>query len=140
MIYFNNQLMPDDNSAKLFMVTNPVPFERFEDHEAAIYIQLHDLVEQAIGKAENPIALIEDYLEITYTDGRTIEEIAAFLFHTDKLQCALWTLKESWDKFDKTLPEDSLMYGGISKDEAIQMYSEITLRSYLETLAQFKNE
>ncbi|TGV03589.1 hypothetical protein [Flavivirga rizhaonensis] len=140
MIYYNNQLMPNDNSAKLFMVTNSVPFERFEDHEAAIYFEIDQLVDHAVGSGENTIALIENYLEITYTDGRTIEEIVAFLIHTDKLQCALWTLKESWDKFDKTLPEDSLMHGGISKDEAIQIYSETTLRSYLEALAQFKND
>lgn len=141
MIYVNNQLMPDDNSIKLFTATNSTSFERFEDHEAAIYFQIDALIEEAMGNGENPIALIENYLEITYTDGRTIEEIAAFLCHTDKMQCALWTLKERWGKFDKNLPEDSLMHGGgISKDEAIQIYSETTLRTYLEALAQFKNE
>ena len=48
MIYFNNQLMPDDTSAKLFLVTNTKPFERYEDHEAALYIKLHELVEQDV--------------------------------------------------------------------------------------------
>lgn len=141
MIYFNNQLMPNDTSTKLFMVTNTKPFERYEDHEAALYIQLHQLVEHAFGKGENPIALIEDYLELVYTEGKTVAEIADFLANTDKMQLALWTLKESWDKMDDSAPQDSLLYGsGMDKEEAIQLYSEITLRTYLEALAQHKNE
>ena len=141
MIYFNNQLMPNDTSTKLFMVTNTKPFERYEDHEAALYIQLHQLVEHAFAKGENPIALIEDYLELVYTEGKSIAEIADFLANTDKMQLALWTLKESWDKLDETAPQDSLLYGnGMDKEEAIQLYSEITLRTYLEALAQHKNE
>ena len=141
MIYFNNQLMPNDTSTKLFMVTNTKPFERYEDHEAALYIQLHQLVEHAFAKGENPIALIEDYLELVYTEGKSVAEIADFLANTDKMQLALWTLKESWDKLDETVPQDSLLYGsGMDKEEAIQLYSEITLRTYLEALAQHKNE
>ena len=141
MIYFNNQLMPNDTSAKLFITTNTKAFERYEDHEAALYIQLHELVEHAFAKGDNPIALIEDYLELVYTEGKSVAEIADFLANTDKMQLALWTLKESWDKLDETAPQDSLLYGsGIDKEEAIQLYSEITLRTYLEALAQFKND
>jgi len=141
MIYFNNQLMPNDTSTKLFMVTNTKPFERYEDHEAALYIQLHQLVEHAFAKGENPIALIEDYLELVYTEGKSVAEIADFLANTDKMQLALWTLKESWDTLDETVPQDSLLYeSGLDKEEAIQLYSEITLRTYLEALAQHKNE
>jgi hypothetical protein len=62
--------MPNSNKATLFMVTNTKAFDSYEDHEAAIYIQLHEMVEQ----------------------------------------------------------------------EAIQLYSEITLRTYLEALAQHKND
>lgn len=141
MIYFNNQLMPNNTSAKLFMVTNTKPFERYEDHEAALYIQLYQLVEHAFAKGDNPIALIEDYLELVYTEGKTVAEIADFLAQTDKMQLALWTLKESWDKLDESAPQDSLLYGnGMDKEEAIQLYSEITLRTYLEALAQHQNE
>ena len=133
--------MPNDTSAKLFMVTNTKPFERYEDHEAALYIQLYHLVEHAFEKGENPMALIEDYLDLVYTEGKSIAEIADFLINTDKMQLALWTLKESWDKLDESLPQDSLLYGsGIDKEEAIQLYSEITLRTYLEALALHKNE
>ena len=141
MIYFNNQLMPDASSVKLFITTNTKAFERYEDHEAALYIQLHELVEHAFAKGDNPIALIEDYLELVYTEGKSVAEIADFLVNTDKMQLALWTLKESWDKLDETAPQESLLYGsGIDKEEAIQLYSEITLRTYLEALAQFKND
>ena len=140
MIYINNQLMPDDTSAILFMVTNTKTFERYEDHEAAIYMQLHHLVEQSLANGENPMALIEDYLEIVYTEGKSVTEIADFLAHTDKMQLALWTLKESWGKMDEFVPENSIIYGGIEKEEAIQLYSEITLRTFLEALAQHHNE
>ncbi len=141
MIYFNNQLMPDANSVKLFITTNTKAFKRYEDHEAALYIQLHDLVEQAFANGDDPIALIEDYLELVYTEGKSVAEIADFLAHTDKMQLALWTLKESWDKLDETTPQESLLYGsGIDKEDAIALYSELTLRTYLEALAQFKND
>ena len=89
---------------------------------------------------ENPIALIEEYLEVVYNEGNTTDEIASFLLETDKMQTALWTLKESWDKMDDSLPTSSIMYGGMDKEEAVQLYSETTLRSYLEALALFKNE
>ena len=61
------------------MVTNTKPFERYEDHEAALYIQLHEMVEHAFAKGEDPIALIEDYLELVYTEGKSVAEIADFL-------------------------------------------------------------
>ncbi len=141
MIYFNNQLMPNDVSAKLFLVTNTKPFERYEDHEAALYIHLLELVEHAFAKGDNPIALIEDYLELVYIEGKSVAEIADFLANTDKMQLALWTLKERWDTLDETAPQDSLLYGsGMDKDAAVQLYSKITLRTYLEALAQHKNE
>ena len=141
MIYYNNQLMPNSNKATLFMVTNTKAFDSYEDHEAAIYIQLHEMVEHAFAKGDNPIALIEDYLELVYTEGKSVAEIADFLANTDKMQLALWTLKESWDKLDETAPHNSLLYGnGLDKEEAIQLYSEITLRTYLEALAQHKND
>ena len=140
MIFYNNQLMSGDIKARLFMVSNPSKFERFEDHEAGIFIQLHELIEQARAVRENPIALIEEYLEVVYNEGNTTDEIASFLLKTDKMQTALWTLKESWDKMDDSLPTSSIMYGGMDKEEAVQLYSETTLRSYLEALALFKNE
>ena len=141
MIYFNNQLMSDHTSVKLFITTNTKAFERYEDHEAALYIQLHDLVEHAFTNGDNPIALIENYLELVYTEGASVAEIADFLAHSDKMQLALWTLKERWDKLDETAPQDALLYGnGISKAAAIALYSELTLRTYLEALAQFKND
>lgn len=140
MIFYNNQLMSNDINATLYMVTNPIPLDSFDDHEASIYIQLHDLIEQAKGLGDNPIALIEDYLDTVYIDGQSVEEIASFLFYSDKMRSALWGLKTQWDNYDKTLPEDSLMYGGMGKQAAIQLYSEITLRTYLEALAQYHHE
>lgn len=141
MIYFNNQLMPNNHSATLYMVTNTKPFDRYEDHEAAIHIQMHELVENAFSKAEDPIALIENYLDVVYSEGKSVAEIANFLIQTDMMQLALWTLKERWNKLDESVPQDSLLYGsGLGKEEAIQLFSDITLRTYLEALAQHRNE
>ncbi len=134
MIFYNNQLMPTRAEATLYMVSNAVPFSSYDDHEAGIYIQLHELIERAIEEGEDPVMLIEEYLEIIYSSGSSIDEIAAFLFYNDRMVQALWTLQQSWNEIDKTLPETSLIYGGIAKDEAIKLYSEITLRAYLDAL------
>lgn len=135
MIFFNNQLMPTPGSATLFMVTNPVAFTRYEDHEAAIYIQLHQLIDRALAEGEDPVILIESYLETIYTGGTTTGEIANFLMQSDKMVLAMWTLKESWSNLEESIPEDSLIYGGMERKQAIQLYAEITLRTYLEVLS-----
>lgn len=137
MIYYNNILMPTDTSAILFMVENTKEFEKYADHEAAICIGLHSLVEDSIGMGENPIMLIEQYLEIVYTDGNSVEEIADFLAQTDTVQNALWSLKQDWETLDIQTGENSLMYGGISKERVTELFTEITLRTYLETLATY---
>lgn len=138
MIYYNSQLMGTPLKATLYMTDNPTSFTRYEDHQAAIYFRLHQLIEQAMASGENPISLLEDYLETIYTDGKTVEEISSFLYHNDKMQLALWALKDSWSMLDPTLPDTSLLYGGMSKQEALQLYAEITLRSFLEALAAYK--
>lgn len=139
MIFFNNQLMKNENQLRLFMVNNPVPFTRYEDHVAGIYLQLFDLVEAAIEEKENPIALIEEYLGVSYNMDNSIIEITSFLFHTGEMTSALHELKENWQGLDETLPEDSLMFGGVSQQEARGVYTETTLRTYLEALMQQNN-
>ena len=139
MIFYNNQLMKNQQQLRLYLVSNPKPFKRFEDHEAALQIQLHEMVERAIREKEDPIALIEEYLETTYNSGETVEDIANFLANTPQMVHAMHTLKDNWDQLDETLPEDSLMYGGTTRDEAVQAFSEITLRNYLETLSTVYN-
>ncbi|QKX04178.1 hypothetical protein HN014_04395 [Aquimarina sp. TRL1] len=139
MIFLNNQLMPSEDSATLFMVSNPIPFENFEDHQAGVYIRLHNLIAWSMEEGDDPIALIEEYLETVYTDSKSVEEIANFLMYHDKMQSALWGLKENWSNLDDTVPEDSLMYGGVEKGEAVQMYADTTLRRYLEVLSRFEN-
>ena len=136
MIFFNAQLMPNREDATLYMVRNPTPFSRFEDHEAAIFLQLHELIERAIEEGENPIALIEGYLNVVYTGGNAVDEIAAFLLQTDAMVISLWSLQERWRNFDESLPETSIMYGGMEQKEALQLYSEITLRTYLEIVSK----
>ena len=140
MIYYHSHLMPDSNSAILFMTTNATPFTRFEDHQAGIYIQLHTLVELSKESGENPIGLIEDYLEITYTDGSSVEEIANFLAYTDRMQNALWSLEERWKDKTDIKTKTSLLQQGISKEKAIELYPQITLREFLEALSNFTDE
>lgn len=124
---------------RLYLVSNPTPFKRFEDHEAALQIQLHELVEKAIKDKEDPVALMEAYLQTNYNGGDTVEDMANYLANTPQMVHALHTLKDNWDQMDETLPEDSLMYGGTTRDEAVQAFSEITLRNYLEALTGIYN-
>ncbi|WP_025741939.1 hypothetical protein [Aquimarina pacifica] len=134
MIFYNNQLMTSPQEAILYMVTHPEPFTRYKDHEAAIYLKLHQLIAQAFEEGEDPIALIEGYLEISYTDGDSVEEIASFLIQTDVMVNNLWALQHYWEDMDQSLPADSKMFGGLPKEDVTRLYSEITLRSYLEAL------
>ncbi len=124
---------------RLYLVSNPTPFKRFEDHEAALQIQLHELVEKAIKDKEDPVALMEEYLQTNYNGGDTVEDMANYLANTPQMVHALHTLKDNWDQMDETLPEDSLMYGGTTRNEAVQAFSEITLRNYLEALTGIYN-
>lgn len=135
MIFYNNQLMKNQQQLRLYLVSNPKPFKRFEDHEAALQIQLHELVQRAIEQKEEPIVLIEEYLQVSYNGGDRPEDIANFLAGSPQMVHAMHTLKDNWDQLDESLPEDSLMFGATTRDEAVQAFSEITLRNYLETLS-----
>ncbi|WP_254884130.1 hypothetical protein [Aquimarina sp. TRL1] len=126
--------MPDKQQAILYMVSNPVPFESYDDHEAGIYIYLHELIERSMAEGESPTTLIEEYLETPYVGGHSLDEIASFLFYHDRMVSALWRLQQNWDGIDMTLPGHSLMFGAMAQKEAIQLYSEVTLRTYLEAL------
>lgn len=135
MIFYHSQLMNTSKEARLFMVDNNKPFDNYDDHEAGIYFHLHDLIEQAIEEHENPIALMEGYLGGSYHSGDTPDEMVSYLFNTAQMNSALQSLKESWQTVDASLPDTSLRYGGIPMEEALDIYSETTLRSYLETLS-----
>lgn len=136
MIFYSNQLMKTQTELKLYLVSNPVAFARYEDHEAAIQIMVHELVESSIAEGENPIALIEDYLGIAYDRGDTVLDITAFLIQSDPMKQALYRLRESWDQMDSSAPEESLLYSnGLSREEVVRTFSQITLRTYLEALA-----
>jgi hypothetical protein len=137
MIFFNNQLMKDESQTRLFIVTNPIKFVRYEDHEAALQLQLYDLIERAIEEKEDPIALIEGYLGMVYNGGQNIADIASFLLNTDHVNHAMHLLRENWQHKDSSLPDESLLYGGeVNRDEAVGIYSGLTLRTYLETLSR----
>ncbi len=128
--------MKTEAQLRVYLVSNPVPFKRYEDHEAALQIQLYDLIERAIEEKENPVALIEDYLGITYTGGDNIDDIATFLLATDQMNYAMNDLKDNWHHLDESQAADSLLYStGIERKDAVRIYSEITLRNYLENLA-----
>ncbi len=128
--------MRDQKQLRLFMVVNPVPFERYEDHRAALEILLHELVELALWQKEDAVALIEEYLKVDYNSGHYVDDIAAFLINTPQMVQAFQLLSDNWDQLDNTIPEEStLKYGGISRQEAMRLYSELNLRNYLEALS-----
>lgn len=140
MIFFNPQLMKTGRELTLFLVSNPVAFTRFEDHEAALQITLHELVEQALRDGENPIALIEEHLRITYAGSTRVEDIANFLISTPQMLHAMHRLKDHWAEMDEKLPGDSLLFGGQSREEAVRVFSEITLRTWIIALSGIYDE
>ncbi|UII32267.1 hypothetical protein LVD17_00250 [Fulvivirga ulvae] len=127
--------MTTESQVRLYAVSNPVAFTNYNDHEAALFIRLHELIAASLEQGENPIGMIEDYLGITYNSGESVEEIATFLFQSGAMEKALWDLKDNWSVFDPSLPEASLVRGGLPQSEGLAIYQEITLKSYLETLS-----
>jgi len=134
MICYNNQLMKSTRQLQLFLVSNPKPFDNYEDHEAAIYLHLLALIEDAIKEKEDPIALIEVSLGVTYPSGDTADEIAAFLWQAGEMLTAKHLLRDHWHAYDPSLPANSLMQGGPSRSEAVAVFGQMTLRTYLEAL------
>lgn len=135
MIFFNNQLMKSDRQLTLFMVSHPTPFSRYEDHEAALHIQLSEMIEKAIKDRENPVALIQNHLGLNYSGDPNPEDIASFLLHSHFMTHALHGLRDNWSQLDETLPANSKMYGGISSEHAREVFMEVSLHTYLEALA-----
>lgn len=127
--------MTSESQVRLYAVSNPVAFTNYHDHEAALFIRMHELIGDSLEQGENPVGMIEDYLGISYNSGESVEEIAAFLFQTGAMEKALWDLKDNWSVFDPSLPEGSLVHGGTPREESVAIYQEITLKSYLETLS-----
>lgn len=136
MIFYHPRLMATEQQMSLFMVSNPTPFSRCEDHLAAIEINLHELVERAIEQKENPIHLIEGSLGMSYIGGPNVEDIAQFLLQTDHMQHALYELRDSWNFIAEHPVENSLRHAGVSQKEALAHYSEVTLRTFLTALIQ----
>lgn len=139
MIFCNPTLMPTPETALLFMVHNPVPLQNYEDHQAALCIQLHELVIRSRAEGENPIALVEDYLGVYYNEGATPEEITSFLINQDVMIRAFSILRSNWKSFNPNVKSESITERGLSKEEYMERYAEITLRTYLETLSNVFN-
>ncbi len=127
--------MKSERQMRLFMVNHPKPFERYEDHAEALHIQLWEMIEKSKNEGDNPLGLIETYLDIHHRYGQTPEELARIIMFSPQMQHALHQLQDNWSQFDKHLPEDSLMYGGVSKETARYVFTEISLHTYLEALS-----
>ena len=135
MIFYNSQLMQNQHQLRLYLVSNPVAFKRFEDHEAALQIQIHELVEKAIETKDDPVVLIQEYLQTSYIGEDTVEGFANFIICSGQMTHAMFNLRDNWDEMDESLPEVSLRYSNTSRKQATQVFYEITLRSYLEALS-----
>ena len=136
MIFYNQQLMKDSSELALFVVSNPDKFDRFEDHRAAIELRVDELVEQAIVAGEDPIQLIEAYLNVTYLAGPSPAEIADFIIQSEAMMKAINTLHINWSTFDETKPESTLrLISTTTQAESVETYSEMTLRGFLEALS-----
>ena len=139
MIFYNPQLIPDTDSATLFCVQNPIPFTDYQDHYASIYLHVHTLVEKAVYEDENIIGLLEDYLDLPYSQNHDIAAIASFVFYSQAMRQALHSLRDRWQSYDPTIEMPTVTTGGlIDKKEAIQHFGRATLRSYLEALTSIE--
>lgn len=140
MIFYHPQIMANTTEARVFMVDNPKSFEKYEDHRAAIFLNLQRLINQAIQENDDPQQLIEGYLQITNHSGNTPEELSHLIFHSGKMTHALGVLKENWSVLDPNVPNESLLYGGISSEQAETIFIETDLRAYLESLYLIDHE
>lgn len=139
MIFYHPQLMQDDQQLRLYIVSNPSPFTRFEDHEAALQIQVHEMVQRAIEQGEDPVAMIEDYLGVVYNEGFAVSDIGNYITGTDHMRHAMHVLRDNWQAMTESSPEDSLRYGGPGRQQAVEQYSEMNLRTYLDALSNVFN-
>lgn len=135
MIYYHAHLMPGDSDATLFLVSNPVEVESFEDHEACLYLRLLELIEEAQAQGENVAQLLENYLQLACPLDEGPADFTQFLWGTGPMQLALAELKDRWESLDPSRPEEGLLYGRPAQDNPTQHYPAIDLRRYLETLA-----
>ncbi len=135
MVFYTPQLMPNEQSARLFMVRSTHPIEDYTIHEAHLHLKLQQLITTARNSGENPKELIEDYLECDYSQGDEHSAMIEFIFQHDRMQSALWTLQELWGFYDPEIPSESLYFQGMDTQEAIESYAQIDLRSFLEALA-----
>ena len=140
MIFYNPQLMRTSAELALFGVSNPDEFDRMEDHRAAIELRIDELVEQSIESEEDPILLIESYLNLSYMGGLTAQQIADFIINSEPMISAMSTLKDNWSTYDPNKPKSMLtLISTTTKEESVEIYSQMTLRAFLEALSDHFN-
>lgn len=137
MLFYNPQLMPNEQSARLFMVSSTQTVDDYQSHEAHLQLRVQQLITEARNSGEDPVMLIEEYLACDYPDTIENSSLAAYILQHDRMQSALWTLQELWGFYDPELPSDSLYFKGMDTQEALETYAQVDLRSFLEALAGY---
>ena len=128
--------MKTERELELYLVSNPAPFTRFDDHEAALEIQVFNLVQNCLDQQDDPVMLIEQILGIEFQGDNTLEGIAYFIIRSDQMRTAMFRLSENWDAYDPSVPEMSMKtVAGTTRQQALEVYQNLTLASYLEALA-----
>ena len=141
MIFYDPQLMKSSSQLGLFVVSNPTKFERVEDHQAAIELRVDELVAESIEAGEDPIQLIESYLNITYLSGPSPHEIADFIIGTEAMSKAMNSLHTNWSTYDEDKPPATLrLVSSTTKEESVETYSQMNLRVFLEALSDHLND
>lgn len=134
MIFYNSQLMSSSELANLCMVNVSKLPENFEEHQTALYFHLNKLIERSQEEGDCPEQLLEEFLQVYYPLAVTPQALTSFLMEQDAMVQLLTQLQNDWRNYDPSLSENSILYGGMNTKQAVEAYSKITFRSYLETL------
>lgn len=134
MIFYRKKLMPTEAEITLFSVMTSKALAEFSDHKSAIIARLKALIQEAKQSGENPQMLIEDYLMADCEHCCSAEDISWFLGESNPMQFAFNLLAENWNSFDfftNQMQEDK---NSSATQQALQIYLQTDLRTYLEAL------
>lgn len=132
MIFYNPQLMADENQVSVFTVSTPEQISSYDQHLLYIEERLKDLVLKAYDEKENPMHLLEDYLTLDYDQCcESPEQMTTFIFSHNAMTSAKNTLFENWQQYDQATVK---LPSKISTTQAFNIFLETDLRRFLEAL------
>ena len=132
MIFYNHQLMPDENQIRLFSVSTKSQVTDYDQHLIQIKDRLEQMVMDSYQEQEDPLHLLEDYLVIDYNQCcESADQMTEFIFSHNAMTSAKNLLFENWQQYDQSFVA---IPSKITTNEALNIHLETDLRSFLEAL------